>query len=424
MKDKILRAREKRMDNVKDFFLKHEEDSLIMIKANIPGENKNYPYTYYLIKVFLNSLRGTYSFFHVELFESVDGPYFLCGVKGKNPKIKNHLIKLEDTHTLGRYIDLDYFTDSVKSISRVDLKLPLRKCILCDNEAVICIRRGSHNLKDILNTIEKRTVYYFADIVVDLVDYAILRELKIEDKFGLVTFTTSGSHTDMDYMTMLKAKDSILHYFKELFLTGYEADDLTNLLLNVRQIGIDAERRMLQATGGINSYKGVIFLLGFVALSFGYTFKTSTSFNDLFENIKIIAKDIYDDFELDYDTAGVRLYHEHGITGIRGVAKDGFSLVRDNLDKISVTSSDQQLRNLLHYYIINTDDTVFIKRSLSYENYLKYKKIIAELDPRKIEDLKELNEFSIKHYLSFGGSADLLITTIFLINLRECFVND
>lgn len=424
MRDQILLAREKRMDHVKRFFNLYNEDSLIMIKANIPGDNKNFPYASYLIKLFFNSLRGTYSFFYTELFKSVDGPYFLCGVKGKNKAIKKHLIKLEDTHQLGRYIDLDYFDNPVKSLSRVDLNIPLRKCILCDNEALVCIKRQSHALSDILNTIEKRTVYFFADIIEDLVDYAILRELKIEDKFGLVTFTTSGSHDDMDYQTMLKAKDSILHYFKELFIVGYKANDLDNLLINVRQIGIDAENMMLQATGGVNSYKGVIFLLGFVALSFGYTFKTSTSFNDIFENIKIIAKDIYDDFHLDYDTVGVRLYHEYGITGIRGVAKDGFQIVKDNLDKISVTSSDQELRNLLHYYIVNTDDTVFIKRALSYENYLNYKKIIKNLDPSDLDELKELNDFTKRHYLSFGGSADLLITTIFLVNLRECFIKE
>jgi len=131
---------------------------------------------------------------------------------------------------------------------------------------------------------------------------------------------------------------------------------------------------------------------------------------------------MYDDFESNYNSSGMKLYKEHNITGVRGVVKDGLQVIKDNLHKISLTSGDRELRNLLYYYILNTEDTVFITRSKSYENYLKYKEIIRKYDPNDINDLKELNKFAEKYNLSFGGAADLLITTIFLINLKELFV--
>ena len=52
MRDSILIDREKRLNKVKEFFLANPNDSLIVIKANIPGNNKNYPFVSYLTKVF------------------------------------------------------------------------------------------------------------------------------------------------------------------------------------------------------------------------------------------------------------------------------------------------------------------------------------------------------------------------------------
>lgn len=422
MKDIILNEREKRILKVKDFFKAYPNDSLIVIKANIPGKTKNYPFATYLIKVFLNYLKNNYDFFITNFYESLDGSYFFCGIKGKDENIKNHLITIEETHELGRFIDLDYFVNESRSISRIDLNLPLRKCILCDNDAVYCIRTKRHSEKELLHHIEKTTIFYFAEVVLDLVDYSIIRELKIDNKFGLVSFTSTGSHPDMNYKMMIKAKDAILNYFKRLFFAGYQATDLTTLLNSVRSEGVEAEKRMLLATNGVNAYKGVIFLLGLTVLSFGYTFKTSTDFEDIFTNLKTITTNIYDDFLKGYDTSGVKLYKKHNIAGIRGVAKSGLKIIKDNLHKISVNSNDKELRNLLFYYILNTDDTVFITRSKSYSDYLKYKEIIKGFDPNNIEDLKILNAFAEKHNLSFGGAADLLIVSIFLVHLKKLFI--
>lgn len=422
MRNKILADREKRLLNVKAFFNLYPEDSLVMIKANIPGANKNYPISSYLIKFFLNIIKGTYSPFYLEFYESYDGPYYLCGIKGKNEKIKKSLINIEDNHELGRFVDLDFFIDGEKSLSRQDFNLPLRKCILCNNDALYCIRTEAHEVNDILLHIEKTTVFFFADLIVDLVDYAILRELKIDQKFGLVSLTSSGSHPDMNYQTMLKAKNSILYYFKKMVILGYQAEDLTTLLSSVRVDGLEAEKKMFEATNGINCYKGIIFLLGLSALSFGYTIKTSTCFNDVFKNIKIISEDIYEDFYLNYDTIGVKLFHEYGITGVRGVAKNGFEVIKKNLDKLTISSTDQELRALLYHFIITSEDTVFIKRSKSYQRYLRFKDVIKQYDPNDLEDLSSLNKFAEKFNLSFGGSADLLIVAIFFINLKELFI--
>ena len=198
MKDNILAAKDEKQQKVNHFFSTNPNDSLLIIKANIPGPNKNFPFVNYLLKVFLNNLKTTYSFFIEHYYESYDGPYYFCGIKGKDEKIKRHLINIEETHDLGRFIDLDYFTLNRQSITRDSLNLPLRKCILCDNDAIYCARNKTHKTEKLLHYIEKTTILYFAELVVDLVDYSIIRELKIDNKFGLVSFRSQGSHKDMD----------------------------------------------------------------------------------------------------------------------------------------------------------------------------------------------------------------------------------
>ncbi len=422
MAQKILDDRENKMGQVEDFFKNHPTDSLVSIKANLPGLNKNHPYSFYLVKIFYNYLNQLFNFTVNNFYNSSDGPYYLLGIRGSSINIKKRLIFIESTHPLGRLIDLDYFQSKEKSVSRSELNVKPRRCFLCNEPAVLCIRNCIHKHDEITTFIENKLISFMKEKIGELIDYSIIRELKLEDKFGLVSFYSCGSHSDMDYQIMIMAKDAILDYFKKLFIFGNKSNDLSTLLSEVRQLGIDAENKMLKQTGGVNCYKGIIFLLGLVVLATGYTLKTSTSFEDIFVNVKKISHNILADFNTHQGTFGTNIFKKKNITGVRGIAFNGLKVVRDNLNKISPSANDKDLRKLLFFYMSNVDDTVFIKRSLSYENYLKHKKHIKTYDIDNKHDLNLLNQYCLENNLSFGGSADLLILSIFLVNLKEYFI--
>ncbi|GAO34760.1 triphosphoribosyl-dephospho-CoA synthase [Sulfuricella sp. T08] len=90
---------------------------------------------------------------------------------------------------------------------------------------------------------------------------ALRHEAMAWPKPGLVTPVDSGSHSDMHIGTFLASIDALQGSFAALALAG--ARGLPFAVL--RAIGIAAERKMLLATGGVNTHRGAIFNLGLLA---------------------------------------------------------------------------------------------------------------------------------------------------------------
>lgn len=80
-------------------------------------------------------------------------------------------------------------------------------------------------------------------------------------KPGLVTPRDSGSHHDMDINSFHASISSLKGYFGQVARSAAAGLELPAL----RSTGIEAEQRMLRATGGANTHRGAIFNLGLYA---------------------------------------------------------------------------------------------------------------------------------------------------------------
>jgi triphosphoribosyl-dephospho-CoA synthase len=94
---------------------------------------------------------------------------------------------------------------------------------------------------------------------------ALYDELALEPKPGLVTLTDTGSHSDMDAHTFMRSLFALRGYFVRIATLGAEHAAFPAL----ERCGIDAEARMLAATGGINTHRGAIFMLGLLCAAAG-----------------------------------------------------------------------------------------------------------------------------------------------------------
>lgn len=94
---------------------------------------------------------------------------------------------------------------------------------------------------------------------------ALHDELALYPKPGLVSFIDTGSHADMDGRTFMRSLFSLRHYFPRMAALGAAQAPFEAL----QQAGIEAEQRMLLATGGINTHRGAIFSLGLLCASAG-----------------------------------------------------------------------------------------------------------------------------------------------------------
>jgi triphosphoribosyl-dephospho-CoA synthase len=90
-------------------------------------------------------------------------------------------------------------------------------------------------------------------------------ELALESKPGLVSFADAGSHDDMDASTFMRSLFALRHYYARVAAQGARSAAFAPL----ETLGIEAEARMLRATGGVNTHRGAIFTLGLLCASAG-----------------------------------------------------------------------------------------------------------------------------------------------------------
>ena len=90
-------------------------------------------------------------------------------------------------------------------------------------------------------------------------------ELVLYPKPGLVSTRDSGAHTDMNAATFIRSMASLRGYFVDVANAGARGAAFDEL----RDLGKLAERRMLNATGGVNTHRGAIFALGLLAAAAG-----------------------------------------------------------------------------------------------------------------------------------------------------------
>lgn len=69
-------------------------------------------------------------------------------------KVKQILVQLEESHPLGRIFDMDVFDKNHNQISRRDLNMGSRSCLLCNKDARICIREKNHTIEELYSRIE------------------------------------------------------------------------------------------------------------------------------------------------------------------------------------------------------------------------------------------------------------------------------
>ena len=105
----------------------------------------------------------------------------------------------------------------------------------------------------------------FAAAVARLAVRSLYAELSLYPKPGLVSLVDNGSHDDMNAATFLRSLFALRHYFRHICLAGIQGTPFVRL----KQLGIEAETRMLHATGGVNTHRGAIFSLGLLCAAAG-----------------------------------------------------------------------------------------------------------------------------------------------------------
>jgi len=253
-------------------------------------------------------------------------------------------------------------------------------------------------------------------MIINLVYEALMKEVELTPKPGLVDKNNSGSHKDMDIHTFYASAKAIKPFIQK-FLHTKEFDEL-------RMIGLECEKAMFQATNGVNTHKGMIFSLAVICGAIARSHK----FEDLQGEIKYLCRDIIKtDLEksLHVNTHGEDFYVKTKHTGIRGEAASGYATLFEKSlpfyeKNLAFWGEELALKRTLIYLMSFTDDsTLYARGGLEGLEFVK-KEAYKLLNENNLdENLINLDRIMIEKNLSSGGSADLLALTWFLHELKD-----
>ncbi len=261
---------------------------------------------------------------------------------------------------------------------------------------------------------------------------ALLEEVYTLPKPGLVDPYSNGAHTDMNVVSFERSAKALKPYFVTMALEGERLWEAPPVLFEtIRRIGILAERAMYQATGGVNTHKGLVFHLGILCGAAGACHRSFGRVNlkQLIEMEQAMVRNVLVKEVQNMETfvsKGEKNLQKYGLTGARGEAISGYSSVF----KISLPVMTMGLYNGQEWNRVKLETLFHLMRQVDDSNILsrhnpkvlnQVKKIAAEFlkaggayRKESIDLLKELDKWFVKKNISAGGSADLLAVTIFL----------
>lgn len=442
----MLDAREKRVAVQREIIGRYK-GTLISFMLNIPGNIKVFPLSLKAhgeaVKLITKALnRQGISVIYQASDSAKTGCESFFVVKEQPIIVKRLMTDIENSCELGRIFDIDVIDCEGNKISRSDLNITERSCLICDDIGHACSRSRKHPIEELQKKVIEIMENYFAEQFVDncaaCAVRSLLYEVCITPKPGLVDRNNNGSHRDMDIYTFIDSTTALIPYFRDIVLSGikFRNEKPKAVFEKIRYLGMLAEDRMFTATNNINTHKGLIFSLGIICASAGYLYKNEEAVNT--DNILKISREMTLEIDDDFNgitkesarTFGEKLYAAYGITGIRGEAASGFASVKNHGLPIlkSLIEKGYSLNHAgaltLLNLIANVKDTNIIARSsieTLKEVQLLTNNLINErgIENISIDEIMDIDNHFIGKNLSPGGCADLLSVTLMLYFLEN-----
>ena len=429
--DDILAARDARVARQQAMLA--QGGVLLSLTLVAPGAVKRSPLLDAIFAAALAALRPHVDDARARL-EAVDdsGHHALYLLDGEARDWKTRMLALENRAPLSRLWDIDIIDRDGVAVSRRDLGLPPRRCLLCDDDAKTCARERRDDIAALQADIARRyRLHQQAQAIAATMRDALIREATLTPKAGLVDAVHNGGHSDMNLALFLRSADAIAPYLGDCAATGmtfagHPASPA--LLAAIRPIGLAAEAAMRAATGGVNTHKGAIFAFGLTAAALGKRLaeQHAATLADVQADVRALCAEILAELRQgDCDSAGKRGYARHGISGARGEAASGFATVSAHAlplyqQELAADGNERRalLAALVALYAANDDSTPLARVGLRAHQHWA-RTLLA--DRATLADEARLSD-AIAAYarncaakrLSAGGSADLLALTAWL----------
>jgi len=254
---------------------------------------------------------------------------------------------------------------------------------------------------------------------------ALIAEAELTPKPGLVDRRGAGAHTDLSLSIMERSAFAIEPYFCEMAFISNRTHPGQALRERLAVIGRDAERAMLKATGGSNSHKGAIWILGLLVSASALYVEDDQKVSRIAATAKEIAS-FADRAAPRLVSHGELVGKRYGAAGARGEALRGFPHVVDiglpvlrSKRASGATQTVARLDTLLSI-MASLDDTCLLYRGgkkalvAAKDGAIAVERAGGSGTAIGTQKLFRLDRRLLELGVSPGGSGDLLAATLFL----------
>lgn len=258
---------------------------------------------------------------------------------------------------------------------------------------------------------------------------AMLYEVSCYPSPGLVSPVSNGAHKDMNYFTFIDSTAVLSKYLALFVQEGYSNRSCKDIFESIRTVGAEAEKDMFNKTQGINTHKGMLFLMGIACAATGKAIYEKKPFKEIQTIIKemtegIVNKELLSLKDNSLLSHGEKLYLKYKNEGVRGEVERGIPTVFEYSlklykENLKLDLNDRLVHTLIGIMTICNDTTIIHRHNPETleEVKEKAKNIIHLGGMNTIQGREKINELSIEFIernISPGGSADLLAVTVFL----------
>ncbi len=283
----------------------------------------------------------------------------------------------------------------------------------------------------------------YAEMIGETAIKGVLLELSCTPKPGLVDRHNNGANQDMDFVLFTISSSVLSVSFPGFAKIGIEhKGKISELLPELRKYGRNIEKWMFKVTGGVNTQKGLIFLMGLVCSAAGTLIRDgyfpiepeilSKRVREITFGIVKRELDQLDERTKRHLTKGESLYLKYGIKGIRGEVEAGLPCVfKGSLRELSMSlergmSLNDSSVNTLLRIITLLDDTNVMSRSSPDALYHIVRPMaesalsIGGMGTIEGQNaISDMDRFFIDKNINPGGSADILAVTIMIYYLSR-----
>ncbi len=155
----LLESRDRRARRQGELLSQFPGRALLCLTVQLPGPEKRNALSLEIARAGVEAVEKRFNPVFEETNDLETGFEAFFIVDGQPLEVKKAAVEIEDTHPLGRLMDLDVIGPE-GPVGRASIGLQERRCLICEKPARYCMRAGSHTQDELIAKIKQLVSSY------------------------------------------------------------------------------------------------------------------------------------------------------------------------------------------------------------------------------------------------------------------------